>query len=417
MPIFNDEHPVPPTVPTDTLPNQNPIINTASLYRNFQFQPTIIGYIDGTPWNCIFYHQWLGEDDVIINSQDTYDPTLKQYVKIHNFELRVTTGLTQAFDTETNTNTLTGVANVYPFITPIVGDVFIATVQDTIQGVFEVTKAERLSLYKESAWSIEYTMISYVLPNTVTDLDQFKIADLIYTPEAVDYASNPLHSESEYDLLVTVKKRCKELIDIFYLNYFDRRLNSFLVPYTVDINKVVYDPYLVNFWNKTIHDRWSQDYIAPIEYTIQYSKLHLPYITIFDAIFEQSIDKLPYTVKYLHLFDTQNFEALFQRHNLRLTNITDVLYPELSNGKANIDIANTTDETNSYLQNPYIFSKEFYNQTTITIAIELLITKLLKHQPITYPEIQAIDITLTSLPAIQQFYYIPLLLTLYSIAR
>jgi len=415
MPIFNDIAHVVPTVPTPSRPSQPPLINTASLYRNYQYLPTVIGFLDGTPWECTFYHQWLGEDDHVSNSQDTYDPTLKQYVKVNKFELRVTSALSNSIDTVLNTSTITGAANVYPFITPIVGDVFVAVVQDSIYGLFEITKVDRLSLYKESAWAVEYTLISYVLENTHAELDIFVIAELIFRVENIEYNSNPLYSKSEHDLLITAKERIKYLIEYYHSQFFQTLLQTFVVPYELELSRKLYDPYLVAFWNRTIEPLSSVGYEIPIEYDTSYFKNNYLFYTVWDAIEQQNIAKLLTVVKYLNVFSVNNFDALYQRHNVRLSQITDVLYPNLTLGKPEYNLLE--EETQFFLASTYMFSREFYTQTNVTIPIELLVTKLLKKQPINFDEIKRIDDTILSLPPLVQFYHIPLILLFYSVVR
>ncbi len=162
MPLFiNDAGTIViPDMPGDT---DLPVYDTASNYSLSQNDIKITRWIDGSPWFTTFYTQYIGESDPIINSGDINDPTIKQYAKIEGFELRVTQPLAQTQNDSLNKYVLSGGANVYPVITPITGDVFIAKIENGIVGIFEITNApQRLSPFKTSAWAITYSLIEYV---------------------------------------------------------------------------------------------------------------------------------------------------------------------------------------------------------------------------------------------------------------
>jgi len=334
MPIYNDNSPViplPPTLPSET---PIPIIDTASSYSSFQYQGALITQLDGTPWQCTYFNQYLGKDDPIINSNDVQDPTLKQYLKIENFELRATSSLESNLDTSLGISVVTGESNVYPVITPQAGDIFFAIIQGNTYGVFEVTAVSRASQFKESVWSITYNQISYLNPDKQAYYEQYVVNRLIFDVSLLDYNTNPLKTESEYNQYTTKNQIILDLIQEYYLQFFDYYSSTFILPENIKSPALTYDPFIVKFFNSFVKTEWLQGLNFPIEYDLKCSFLYQPFSTVFDAITKQSNAVLKHAVKQMTTLSSNSFSAPFQRHNLQVSPIDYVIYPNVSGGIA-----------------------------------------------------------------------------------
>ena len=340
MALFDNTTPITPRAPSPPIITTPAIIDTASMYGSFQFNGNIIGFLDGSPWACTYYGQYLGRDDVVINSNDVNDPTLKQYLKINNFELRVTSSLINEMHTGLGTSVVTGGANVYPVITPIVGDIFIAEIEAGFYGVFEVTTIERASQFKESAWAITYSQIGYRTDQAEHTYNSFVVGELFFDVTRLDNGSNPLLTETENLQHHAKADNITNLIEEYYAEYYDYPTRTFILPTTDSTLGVQYDPYLVHFWNNFIDKSFSGNHDTPIVFDTKNALISAPFNTVFDALTQQSPSILKQCVRAMRSLTTINFDANFQRHTLHVTPINSVIFPYVVSHKADTTLGN-----------------------------------------------------------------------------
>lgn len=332
MPLYNDQKPVQPTIPVPPEVTNPVPLDTASSFGSFQYSGSPISYLNGTPWTCTYYCQYLSNDDIVGNSQDHNDATIKQYQKINDFEIRVTDALSNNIEASTGKSTVSGRATVYPVITPIVGDVFVAISSGNIYGIFEITNIERLSLYKESAWSISYIQIGYTLNPIAKQCEKYVISEFGFDASKLDTGSNPLFSTNS-DVWITDKNAViNDLVNTYYNSFYDNRVNTFLVPET-ETHGRVYDPFIVDFWNTVVGSNFNFSRPNPISYSTKNGFVIKPFFTIFDALLKQSPAILKNTVKVFKLLPKSMFYAEYQRHTLMSSGIDYVVYPYLDTNR------------------------------------------------------------------------------------
>ena len=406
MPLFPSTPVV--SIPPTPVNKTDVIVDTASIYSNIAQSVPIIGYLDGSPQTCNYYNQYLTRSDVVINSNDVTDPTLKQYLKITNFELRVTQALSSETNASTGTSVVTGAANIYPVLTPVVGDLIILEISDGNFGIFEVTATTRASQFKESSWSVTYSQIGYTNPNVPEYYDAYVVANLIFDPSLLNTGSNPLKTTSEYLQSVDKNIVLLNLIEEFYVQFYDYTTRTFILPAEDNTQGTIYDPFVVNFWNTYVSRDLYPNYESPTSYDTTNALIPQPYTTVFDAVIKQSSAVLTYCQMYMKNTSVGEFDASYQRHTLRITPIDYVVFP-------NIDYNNDGESTNT---TPYIFSDAFYTGTNTAMSpLELQITKVINRQVVLFSDIQPILANLDAGPTINKFYAIPFLIILLMLAR
>lgn len=419
MPLFNTNTPVEPIIPTIPSVTPTPVINTASMYANMQHIPTIVGFLDGTPLSCVYYGQYLGEDDPAINSGDVNDPTLKQYLKIDAFEIRITSETTLSYDQNTGTSLVTGTANVYPVITPIVGDVFIALLISGSYGLFEVTAANRVSQFKESAWVIEYNQIDYLTVELEEELETHVVGVLQFDVTKLSYGDNPLLTKTEYNRNTDKNLIITNLVRLYYSSFYSKKADTFVLPNDGTYLGTMYDSHLVEFWNTFITNKqWLDGRIPPTTYDVTLHNVDAAIYTTWDAISAQSIDILDYASKNMERASTHIFNIPYQRHSLMVSDINYVVIPILKADKVATDITvepNTIN--NSLMLSPYIFSLEFYNNTVDQSALEINARKLILKQVVNFTDLLPIVEAIKTAAPIVQFYHIPILIVLLIVSR
>ena len=404
MPLFNKdtdtvETPVIPTAPAV------PIVGTAALYSGVTTKDSMVAYLDGNPLAVTYYSQYLGEDDVMGNANDISDPSLRQYLKIRGFELKSLEDLTPSIDQQTGLTVVTGSANVYPYITPTVGDIFIAAIEDGVSVEFEVNAVERLTIYRDTAWRIEFNMIRYVTTATLLELDGFVVNVVVFDLDLIGSSRGPLRTESEYNQDTDRAVLLHDLTSQYYEWFFSYRFNTFVRPG----DHFDYDPHLIDFWNTVIQ--------LPTEYYLDYPEHYAAqdnngvfrrsYTTIWDVVIARRIEMLARCTKQWEIVPVSSLNTSEIYHSIRYIGFTGIVQPVQSNGLAVKSIA----------VDAHVLSNEFYAGDTPTDPFELLLRKYLNGDPIPYDEVAPLYTAVDTWTPLQRYHRIPLLLVLFYISR
>lgn len=409
MPSFIGKAPVEPIIPS-LPPTPTAPIDTASVYSTLSNVDKVFTAIDGMPWSISpLYTQWMDRIDVVGNSDDIADPTLKQYTKINNYEIRVIDPLTPSTDTQLGTSTVSGRANMYPGVVPLLGDIFIGAIEDGSLGVFEITDVEKPTIFKGTACVITYQLKEYFTDTTLSYYDTFVVNELYFDVTRLDSGSNPLFTKSEYDRMDSVIDIIHDLILGYIEDYYSLVAETFLVPGTSYTGKV-YDPFIVEFWNKYIHDGSLLHNRKPVEYTVSNGLHDRTFSTVLDAIGEQNEKILTRCVPVMKNVATELFDAPMQRNSIRLAGINSVVYLDLlTDNPVKVKTIN-----NRY----YIFGEAFYTKASLyQTPLEREIWLLIKRSAVNYADVLALYNNLSALSYEDKFYIIPMLIILFKVCR
>lgn len=392
MPLYTEQKVVNPVVPAS---DPTPIIDTASNYSKIGVSNTLISFITGSAQTVTYYNQIVAGDDTLGNSGDVVDNTLKQYRKISKFELRVSSDLVMSTDTELNTTTVTGAANLYPVIVPQVGDLIVMTVEPGTLGVFEVSNTTRASIYSDSVWSIEYSLINYLDDTIQTEIDSFVVLGLVFDVDLINSRIGPIVTESESFRFRTKLEMQRYLTRIYYDSFWDAALDTFLVP---DPDYKVYDPYLVKFWNYTLGGNFSYGGGIPAEF----EDLEVGQVTtLWDAILSSSLGLLSRATPYMEqqrVIPKSNNRNLRSRYTVGIDYVIGELLSPIEDSPT------------------YVLSSDFYNDRLSPTDMETLVLSVIQNEALDYQAISLLYADMPNWSPIESFYKIPLLLTLLMIS-
>jgi hypothetical protein len=422
MPLFKDQQPITPTPPVVAPMTPNIIIDTTSVYTALQDYDRIIGYIDGSPWQVTYYARAIGNEDLVVNARDINDPTLKQYLKIYTFTLAVTSANGLSIDKTNATGTVAGEANIYPVLTPTVGDVFIGSLQASSWGIFQITNVERLTQFKNTGWRISYQQIGY---NTTLDknttYDNNVVSEFVFDINAITLGRNPLLTLSQHNQTTSKSKITNSLISLYYQQYYNTLSKTFMVPpqsdVVSDINNTygastvtTYDPWLVRFWNIMMDGELLSGKPKPIHYNADSKYQTQSFYTVYDALIKQDPTMLDYCVKRMNSVTSNYFSANYLRHTLKVSDINYVIYP-YTNINNNLEF-DTTYGDDSDLSQTYVFSKDFYTNSANQTLLETCVNAAIRHDVVLFSDLQTVYNGLANLTVYQRFYYIPFLVVL-----
>lgn len=205
---------------------------------------SLMTFLEGQSWIVDYYSQVLGADDATNSLQDNIHEVYQQYRLIRGFELKVTTPLTYGQDAETKESSATGAANVYGIFVPNEGDVFIADVGDGREGVFQITSTVKKTMYRESAYEIEYRLTKYNSKHTAQDLKDKVVETRYFSRDYLRDGYNPLLRSEDLDNRDKLEKHYARLLAMYFHDFYSYEVGTLLVP---NQKGYVYDPFVVQF--------------------------------------------------------------------------------------------------------------------------------------------------------------------------
>jgi hypothetical protein len=220
----------------------------SSTLTDARYKPlrTLVANMAGRSWLVEYYRQLLGKDEEPIAQQVGDLAPYQQYQRIRNFELRVQTPLTRNLIPNQGETEISGEAYMLPCgFAPNVGDMFITDVGDGNLGVFVIRGTpEPMSMFKDTAYRIEYMMTSYLSRSLRDDLIKKTIVDSVYDLQSLQYGRNPIIGKDEYNRRESLSEARESMVFHYMDNFYYYPEQTLAVP-----NQAfpTYDPFLVSF--------------------------------------------------------------------------------------------------------------------------------------------------------------------------
>ena len=206
----------------------------------------LLTHVEGSSWLCQYYSQVLNTDSQTAGQNQSVSGVFQQYTQISDMELKVNTPLSTQQDEQTKQMTVRGGATVYPFVTPNTGDMFLADLGNGQEGIFQVTRSERRSVFTRTVHQIEYQLVdqsSATVQTRLADLKSKTVRKLVYDRDFHNHGQNPLLFHEEHEIMVFLRRQYKEVINRYYRAFFSREFKTMLAP---GQKPTVYDTFLVH---------------------------------------------------------------------------------------------------------------------------------------------------------------------------
>ena len=322
MALVNPVKPV-QTVPVEPVRITKPEFKGNTQDTRYTPASNIIAYMEGSRWSVDYFSQVLGTDNNPTGLSPGLSPTSQQYRLIERMELRVVSPLSHSQDTETKDFSIVGEANVYPCLTPTEGDMFVAQVGDGRFGIFQVTNSERKAIFKDSSHSIEYTMVSYMTEDKHVDLLRKVVSNYVFVFDYMKYNQSPLIEKKEYNVLDELYSLYPTMIKGYTKQFFSNEYMTLLVPGQL---VVTHDSYAT----KAIRQ------ICQINESAELQKIRLfnfqedeamKALTLWDAIYQGSLNVLEYSVLRTGLVDMRAFRSHPFMRSAYYSRIQQLVYP------------------------------------------------------------------------------------------
>lgn len=448
-----------PTSKTNTVVSL-PVVQATeikSIFNDDKYIPreSLISYIEGSPYSVNYYSQIVAAHTELTGHDSGQNKVLQQYTKIIQLELKVTTALVGSPEEETSTTLVTGSANVLPPLIPNVGDMFIASIGDGYDGLFEVKEVSRKSMNHDTVYSIDYVVTGRVseIPNRISDLDSKVVKTLYFYKDNLLQEKNPFITSDDFNNTKNLSYLYKEMIRYYFRIFFNNEFCTLTIPGQVGS---VYDKYVIENIMRVISTSDAPEIIKTrILITDQDRYLHQP--TIWNVLFEKNIDMIPFVNPFMGLVSTKLFNGIPTLHGIRFSGIDYVVYPvvtdnvsldfpfktpfqldayqptalnnlpykslqEVSSQKGDLSQllkSNTIDPNtnvpyihNVLLDNYYVFSEFFYRDLNGKSVLESLVYDYLKGNALDIKLLNGVASRYQYWGRLEQYYYIPVVILL-----
>ncbi len=436
--------------PVVSVEKQDPVIPVDYDYKTviedgrYTSHNHLLTYIAGSSWVVTYFQQQLGKDDEPTAQDLNKDPVYQQYIRISDFELKVSSSLSESQDATTKEFEVTGEATIYPPVLPNKGDMFIADIGDGRDAVFAIVSTERLTILKKTCYNISYILVDFAVDARIEDFNRKTVEETHFLKSLLNHGVDPVVVDEDYNRHLSLKDLRGKLMGAYFGRFFQKNVASLAVP---GQDWVTFDPFLVKCIKSFMETREHPMLRNMKNYSVELPGRALP-LTIWDVLMRFSIDMLPLVNEKLALVDSHYFGTVPQFEGVYYSNINSVVYPvDMGNSDINSmfikpagtptrDIGHQFETTRlaSLAMLPaisnigfdnlpsiwpvtkdefYIFSKAFYHGIAVDQSqLEALVLKALSGEPINQKALYELSTEVDTWGYLEQFYYVPVLMIL-----
>jgi hypothetical protein len=449
MPLVNPTPAVPPVEAPHDPRVVSPSYKGVTVDTKYIPSSALLTHIQGSSMQVAYYSQILDNDTDLNGQNPNRNPILQPYRLIKDMELKVTTPLTAQQINETKAMGMTGEANVYPFLIPNQGDMFLTDIGDGREGIFRVTEVERKSIFKDTCYTIRYEFVEF----SDTSEGQFRIADFkaktlityVYMKEFLQYGQNPVLLEEDAAMVENLTYIYGDIVKQWFKEFTSREFSTFMVP---GQEFATYDSFLTKAVSKlfNVMDAPEMQFIRVLNDDGD-DNMKTP--TVWDMCLQRNVRVLRMLNRQMGLAFAKNFQSDPMMEGIYHSGVGYVVYPidprtswddklkmkpELMTTYSLVDvpsIAGSLDElvTDAELEGLpyegrplikqvlvdqfYIFSEAFYKQDTANMSrLEAAIWDFLNRKPINLRLLYLLCDTYQTWGGLERFYYTPFVLML-----
>lgn len=447
MPVFNESLTAPPDPKPATIEIAKPAYRGAVVDSTMIPAQSLLTNIEGMSWTVDYFSQVIDEDNQITGQSLDKEGLYQQYRRIKRLELKVTQSLQTTQDNAGKAMQVTGNANMYPFVIPNEGDMFIADIGDGRSGVFQITHSEQRSIFKDTCYFIEYVLVSDADRQRVGDLVEKTVQTLYFLRDFLIHGQNPLIQEEDWHDLNELANRYKDIVAMYFKMFHSNEYKTLLLPGQYE---PTYDHFLMKAVMK-FFTTWDT-------YLVRQNRILncddddvMKSITLWDAIINRDPHLMKFVNKRAGLVPARLFEANAMLEGIHYSGIRRVVYPidpELTIDFASLPAIKTADGTlqltpvssrkgtlqdlldpnvedglRIYGNAPmikqvlcddyYIFSKEFYGEYPDGQSkLELCVRDFLNGKAVDRKLLLHFCDTYHAWGGLERFYYVPIVLVL-----
>lgn len=244
------------TTPGDILDSRDYVADTVAakntMSESSEIAKAIAAYSAyGSNITVTFYHA-LNSDTMQRSWQTDFSQSLDNihysYLRIKNFQMKLTESMQYTYETGETRSQLTGTAILYPYFCPNQGDLFIYQVDETHLGLFRIYEApQRMSIKSSTVHQIKFILMSYLTPEQVAKLNECVEDETTFNLERYLNDEGALLTSDEATTLDDAKSALNTLINAYCSQFYENMMYNTFIE-----SECLYDPYIVEFIKKVL---------------------------------------------------------------------------------------------------------------------------------------------------------------------
>lgn len=442
MPIVSQKPTAAPVAPNQQLPQIQPSTYKGVVYDDKNTPLTsLMAYVNGAPWSVNYYAQVIGEHNDLREVDTSQSGLYQQYTKTIGMEIRVETPLTSSYDTDNGITTVTGTANVYPFLVPNVADYFVANAADNQLAIFRISQVERKTFNRDSVYSIAYDLVGLVLNQgeIFDNLEAKSVRTYHFSKDRLIEGLSPTLRTEEYTKVMNLKALYSDMVQYYFKSFYSQEYGTLIVP---GQEFAYYDPFVVNFLSQITASGDTEE-LRKYKVIATDKEKYIAQPQLFSLMLYKDYAGVKFCNQQMGLVSKNAFVRNSYAKGLAYSNIDYVVYPQipdlsldwelharnrvLSNQQlTTVSAVNGVafDTTKTYaannktykliheviLDNKYVLSSHFYDETSEASVLEILVKDYLKGNTLDLDMLYAVTDTYRQWGRLEQFYYGPLLM-------
>lgn len=442
MPLVNEPQPVPEN-PKDTPIKVDVENDVAVVDTDFEHLGALNTYIAGSVVRCAYYSSVLGKDDITTPHEGSLDPSIQQYKKIENFELKLQGQLDVNIDPQTQARMLEGEAIVTPgTLVPNKGDMLLLDVGQGRAGLFSVSEVRTATIFKGTAYTINFRLIRFIDSQSdsgLTDLENKVVENYEYIQDLLGQGKEPVIQVSAARIYRKLKVQRTLLLEYYLNTFYSREKETLFLP---DQLNRVYDPMvtktLLRIYNTNEHPdlrdirELNTDAVPELDYT-----------TIWDCLLSCRSELLPTISRKAEIMGVGMFYNNPALINIAYMGVDKIIVPRSAYSVDRHESHRTLLSFKDFLPNPptkiddltnhtgidpgepqlqdtplvrelsgYLFNEEVYTSGEVSSRIESLVVSYFNGTGLNQDDLLDLAERAYKWPWIEGFYYIPVLMIL-----
>lgn len=371
---------------------------------------TLLAHSEGSQWQVTYFRQLLTKDMEPTSFQVDQIIPYQQYEKIYYYPLRVTDPLTSSQNEETLQFEVNGAGLLCFAIIPNIGDIFIADIGDGRNGIFSIERIVRKTVLMDSVYEVEYTLLEYLDESNDKLINDRVVRNLYYNSDFLGSGRGPLITLEELNNYRNIKNNINDLFCYYTKEFTDKDNTILLRP------DGAYDPFIAEYWDNILPRELIK--LDNVPRVLLVGDEYENYETILNSIKDKNVNKNIYQKIKLDKVDNKFRNLLY--NGISMTNVEEVVDVEKREPLSEIQEKDSDEKSRLLVDfHPvcdtgyYIYSSSFYLNDPLNISkIEYLTLNYLNNKPLIVNMFLDLLLKIKTTNLIDQFYYIPILVTL-----
>lgn len=426
-----DHHPV-----VAKIPERTNVVDTEYVPINH-----LVIHAEGDVWRVNYFRQLAGLSDELNSLQQGTLPAHQQYEKLVGFEIKVDSPLSQSQDSETKEFKVTGDGGITYGVIPNQGDMFVADIGNGVSGLFTIVQSTRMSYTKQSTYQVEYEMVAEYKDDWEKELTNKVVSEYVFVKELIENYKKPFLTSIDHKRYISLNENYELLKDYFMDRFWSKDTRSIVVPAP---GHTYYDGFHSSFCKYI----GLGDILKPIE-VYEYGRFKMESVSTFwNIITDNLINRGVKITKNFAIAATWEFKHKHVARGIGWTGYYSAIFPkelefEIDHDTSHVSTFEPTTDIlvqseaprnlpeplagdnllsgrplyHSVTFDPYVVSEAFYSGERDKMSVmELLLHRGLSGEDVDRGILEVLCGEIFAEPYISQYYYIPVLLVLLSMA-